>query len=97
MRDLSSCVIQKFNRYEILIHQSKDQEKQLHKPISMIYETVNDERAIACFFAVNLHLAYRSYCSKKVKGVYKTHHPATRQCYYCDKYFTIKPTCFRSY
>ena len=69
--DLSSCVIQKFNRYEILKHQLKDQEKQFHEPVDIIYEPVNDDSSIACFFTGNLHLPYRYYCSKKVKDSYK--------------------------
>ena len=47
MRDLSSCVFQKFGGYEILKHQLIDQEKQLKKPIDKMYESVNDESAIA--------------------------------------------------
>ena len=88
--DLSSCVIQRFNGYEILKHQLKDQEEQFQEPVDIIYEPVNDNSSIVCFFTDNLH--YRSYCSKKVKDSYKTHHPATRQCYYCDKYFALKTT-----
>ena len=37
MQDLSSCVFQKFNGYEILKHQLIDQEKQLKKPIDKMY------------------------------------------------------------
>ena len=39
-----------------------------------------------------MHLAYRSCCSKKLKDSYKTRHLATRQCYYCNKYFALKTT-----
>ena len=38
--DLSSCVIQKFNGYEILKHQLKDQEKPFQEPVDIIYEPV---------------------------------------------------------
>ena len=92
IRDLSSCVIQKFNGYEILKHQLKDQEKQFHEPVDIIYKPVDDNSSIVCFFTDNLYLACRSYCSKKVKDSYKTHHPATRQCYYCDKHVALKTT-----
>ena len=34
---LSLCVIQKFNGYEILKHQLKDQENQFHEPVGIIY------------------------------------------------------------
>ena len=49
IRGLSSSVIQKFNGYEILKHQLKDQEKQFHEPVDIIYELVNDGSSIACF------------------------------------------------
>ena len=63
--DLLACVVQKFNGYEILKIQLKVIEKQNHEPIDIIYEQVNDERHIQCFFTDDLHLAYRSYYSKK--------------------------------
>ena len=83
IRDLSSCIVQKFNKYEIFKTQLKTEEKCCHEPIDIIYEPVND-----------LHLAHRSYCSQKIGDDYKTHHPATRQCYYCDKYFSCPPNKF---
>ena len=64
-RDLSACVVQKFNGYEILKIQLKGIEKWNHEPIDIIYEPVNDEIHIQCFFTDDLHLAYRSYYSKK--------------------------------
>ena len=73
----SDCVIQKFNGYEILKTQLKNEDKNCHEPIDIIYEPVNDERSIECYFTRNLHLAYRSYCCKKAKGDYRTHHLAT--------------------
>lgn len=39
-QDLSSCVIQKYNGYEILNHQLKCQEKQFYEPFDIIYEPV---------------------------------------------------------
>ena len=72
IRDLLSCVIQKLNGYEILETQLKNEEKRCHEPVDVIYEPVNDERSIECYFTSNLHLAYISYCSKKVNGDYRT-------------------------
>ena len=72
----------------------KNEEKRCHEPVDVIYEPVNDERSIECYFTSNLHLAYRSYCSKKVKGDYRTYHLATKQCYYCDKYFACPANTF---
>ena len=78
IRDLPSCIVQKFNRSEILKTQLKTEGKRRHESIEIIYEPVNDERSIK---------SNESYCSRKVKHGYKTQHPATRQCYYCNKYF----------
>ena len=41
--DLSSCVIQKINGYEILKTQLKNEEKRCHEPVDIIYELVNDK------------------------------------------------------
>ena len=64
-RDLPACVVRKFNGYEILKIRLKVIEKPNHEPIDTIYEPVNDERHIQCFFTDDLHLVYRSYHSKK--------------------------------
>ena len=58
--DFSSCVFQKFNGYDILKSELKNEEKQFHELIDIIYEPVNDESSAKCFFGDNLHLAYRS-------------------------------------
>ena len=49
-RDLSACIVQKFNGYEILKIQLKGIEKRNHELIDIIYEPVNDERHINLFF-----------------------------------------------
>ena len=49
-RNLSPCVIQKFNGYEVLKHQLKRPEKQFYVPIDIIYEPVNDDRHNSVFF-----------------------------------------------
>ena len=49
-RDLSACIVQKFNGYEILKIQLKGIEKRNHELIDIIYEPVNDERHINFFF-----------------------------------------------
>ena len=88
---MSACVIQKFNGYEILKQQLKRHEKHFQEPIDIIYEPVTNNSEIAYFFTNNLHLAYRSYYFRTVKGKHQVLHPSTRQCYYCDHYFVSKP------
>lgn len=39
-----------------------------HEPIDIVYESVNDEGSVKCFFIDNLHFALsRPYCSKPGK------------------------------
>ena len=49
-------------------------EKKKHIPIDIVYIVVNwSNETINCYFTVNLHFAYRSYCSREnIKTVEKT-------------------------
>ena len=48
--DLSSCVIQKFNGYEVMKKKSEIQRKKKHfEPVDIFYEAVIDDSAIKCF------------------------------------------------
>ena len=89
IRGLSSCVVKKFNGYEIMKKSLQHKEKKHFEPVDIVYESV-----IKCFFTDNLHLAFRSYIDKKQKGYYRLLHPPARQCYYCDNYFTCSKNEF---
>ena len=84
--DLSSCVVQKFNGYDILKSELKNEEKQFHEPIDIFYEPVNDESSVKCFLTDHLHLAYRSYGLKLGIDNDKNENRITMQWYYCGKY-----------
>ena len=50
-KELSACVIQKFNRYELLRNHLNSDEKQNYILIDIVYEpTLGDEKPIDCFF-----------------------------------------------
>ena len=88
MRGLSTCVIQQVNCYAMVKkHLQKKEKKMQLGPLDIVYEPVLDESLIKCFFTNNLHLAFRSYIGKKVKGEYKLQDPTTRQCHYCKNCF----------
>ena len=70
------------------------EEKKYFEPVDIVYELVIDDSAIKCFLTDSLHLAFRSYVDKKQKGGYRLLHLATRQCYYCDNYFTCSKNEF---
>ena len=74
------------NSYDILKSEPKNEEKQFYEPIDIVYEPVNGESSVKCFFTDNLHLAYRSYCSKPGNNNAKFQNMTARQCYYCGKY-----------
>lgn len=66
MRDLSSSVIKIFNGYDILKAKIKGEEKKQHAPIDIVYIPVKgSDETINCCFTDNLHLVYRSYCSRE--------------------------------
>lgn len=50
-KELSACVIQKFNGYELLRNHLNSDEKQNYTLIDIVYEpTLGDEKPIDCFF-----------------------------------------------
>ena len=49
-RELSACVIQKFNSYELLRNHLNSKERKDFIPVDVVYEpTLNDNKAIECF------------------------------------------------
>ena len=67
-RELSSCVIQKFNGYELLRNNLNVHEKRDFIPIDILYEpTLDENKKSACFFAPDISLAYVGYIEKTRK------------------------------
>ena len=51
-RELSACVVEKFNGFEILRKHLNSTEKHEFIPIDVVYEpTLNESKPIECFFA----------------------------------------------
>ena len=68
-KELSACVIQKFNGYELLRNYLNSDEKQNYIPIDIVYEpTLDDEKPIACFFAPDVSLAFNCKIKKSRRG-----------------------------
>ena len=87
-RDLFSSIIEKFNGYQIINHELARKEKVELTPIEIVYEPIYDENVPApCYFTDKIHLTYRSYIGKNIKGKKKVGHPTVRQCPYCKKFF----------
>ena len=63
--ELSACVIQKFNGYELLINHLNSTERKDFIPIDVVYEpTLNENKAIECSFTPKIHLAFRTTVEK---------------------------------
>ena len=81
-------MIEKFNGYEIIKRGLRNKEKEDFYPIDIVYEPVSNRGdLVICYFTDEIHLAFRSYISKNVKGVEKIVHNTVRQCHYCENYF----------
>ena len=88
--ELSACVIQKFNGYDLLKNTLQRSQKRDLVPIDIVYELFLDvNKAILCFFAPQIHTAYQTFYEKslgdnKKKCVNST---AAKQCPYCNNFF----------
>ena len=80
-RNLSSCVIETFNGYEIIRHYLARHEKKEFVPIDIIYEPIfNEKIPIHCFFTDQVHVAYRNYIGRIDKGKEHISHRVVKQC-----------------
>ena len=87
-RELSSCVIQKFNGYELLRNNLNSSEKKDFIPIDIIYEpTLDENKKIECFFAPDISLVYVGYIKKTRNNEKYMESRITRQCQYCTNFF----------
>ena len=87
-RELSSCVIQKFNGYELLRNNLSSSEKKKIIPLDIVYEpTLDNNKKTECFSAPNISLAYVGYIEKMRNNQKYMESRITRQCRYCNNYF----------
>ena len=81
-KELSACVIQKFNSYELLRNHLNSRERKNFIPIDVVYEpTLNEKKPIECFFAPKIYLAFHTNIEKM------SSHTGAIQCHYCNNYF----------
>ena len=87
-RELSACIIQKFNGYELLRNHLNSTERKNFIPIDIVYEpTLNEKKTIVCFFAPEISLGYYTSYDKMRKRKKVTNHTRARQCHYCNNFF----------
>ena len=86
-REVSSCVKQKFNGFNVL---SIEYDKKIRKKfvsIDIIYKPVKKvDDVIECFFSTDFHLANKAAFNKGVK----ISHSNAHQCYFCGNYYVKK-------
>ena len=87
IREISSCIKEKFNGY-IIVRVDFDQEiRRNFLPIDIIYNPVkNENEIINCYFTDKIHLAYRTSYNEGTKTDTLKHTNAFR-CYFCTKFF----------
>ena len=84
VRQLSSCVFEKFNGFNIISIEYGKKLRKRFKPIDIIYKPVKKADAeIKCYFSQDISSAYRNTCNKDKK----LSHVFAYQCYYCNKLF----------
>ena len=87
IRDLSACIIEKFNGFNIARIEFDKKLRQKMSPTNFIYKPVKKEdEIIECFFSLQINLAYRSTFSENQK----LRHSSAFQCYFCSNYYARK-------
>ena len=87
-RNLSACVVEKFNGYEIIRQDLTRKEKVDFRAIDIVYEpSFEKDIPAVCYFSPNIQLVYKSYIAEFQKGQEKVINRAVRQCHYCQNYF----------
>ena len=86
-RELSSCIIEKFNSFNIVqLEFYKKLEREL-SPIDILYEPAKSNKEnLDCFFTTEINLAYRTSFSEDEK----IRHGTAFQCFFGSKYFGRK-------
>ena len=89
IRELSSCINEKFNGFNIVRIEIDQKIRQNFSPIDILYKPVKKEdEVIDCFFTDKMSLTYRATYStgneKKLK------HSCAFRCHFCSKFFLSK-------
>ena len=87
IRELSSCIFEKFNDFNIVRLEFDRKLRQKITPIDIIYKPVKKETEnIEYFFSVRINMAYRTTFNENEK----IRHGTAFQCYFCSNYYRRK-------
>ena len=68
-KNLSACVLEKFNEYETIRNSLARKEKVDFRSIDIVYEPSFDkDTPVVCYFTPKIHTAYKSYIGHFEKG-----------------------------
>lgn len=87
--ELSACVIQKFNGYDLLRTGLDRNEKKNLIPLDIVYEpTLDKNKPIFCYFAPKICLAFQTCYDRIIRSTKKfVNSSAAKQCLYCNNFF----------
>ena len=87
IRELSSCIFEKFNGFNIVRLEFDRKLRQKMSLIDIIYKPVKKETEnIECFFSTRVNMVYRSTFNKNEK----IREGTAFQCYFCSNYYRRK-------
>ena len=85
VKQLSSCLIEKFNGFSIIRIQYEKKVRKNFQPLDIIYKSTKDiEIEPLCYFTTDISLAY-SACY--ARGSKITRSSKVRSCHYCNHFF----------
>ena len=79
-RDLSACVEERFNSFQLVKKLTEKLTKQNYKPINIVYKPVSKINQINCFFTTSIRNAYRVVSGKNNVST------TADQCFICNKF-----------
>ena len=94
IRNVSSCVINRYNGYDIVKIAQKDCIISCFSPLDIVYDPIEDpNKIIKCYFTDNIHFAFRLKCSRRKRlgdsdmRIDKIHQ---YECQSCNKFSATK-------
>ena len=86
VRQLSSCVIEKYSGFQVISVEYERKQRKMFKPIDIIYKpTKCIEIEPLGYFSDDIAKAYSTFYSKGKDGMKRAH--KCYQCYYCNKFY----------
>ena len=80
-KELSACIVQKFNGYDLLRNHLNSIERKDFIPINIVSEpTLDDKKPIVCFYAPEIYLGFHTTIEKLKNGKRALNHTGARQC-----------------